>query len=132
MATTKKQKKAVEAKTPVKKVDTANAVKDQKKPETKTPVIEPKPAQENKAVDKVKKPKVVKPEMVSIFSTTYGYWRYFVKTILADGGISKFRFVKDEGSYNGKIAVPAGEVEKAKKVLADYRAKHPEEKEMWQ
>jgi hypothetical protein len=44
---------------------------------------------------------------------------------LAEGGISKFRFVKDAESYNGKIAVAAGEVEKAKKVLADYKAKHP-------
>ena len=69
--------------------------------------------------------------MVNIFSTTYGYYRYGVKTILADGGIAKFRFVKDTESYNGKIAVAAGEVEKAKKVLADYKVKHPDEKEMW-
>jgi hypothetical protein len=108
MATTKK-KKTVEAKAPVKekkKVDTA-AVKEQK-PKTEA-----------------------KPEMVNIFSTTYGYWRYFIKVILAEGGISKFRFVKDAESYNGKIAVAAEEVEKAKKVLADYKAKHPDEKEMW-
>ena len=72
-----------------------------------------------------------KIEMVNIFSTTYGYYRYWVKNILAEGGISKFRFVKDEGSYNGKIAFAAGEVDKAKKVLADYKAKHPDEREMW-
>jgi hypothetical protein len=120
MATTKK-KKTVEAKTPVKeqkKVDTA-AIKEQK------------PKKETAKTNKVEMPKPEKPEMVNIFSTTYGYYRYWVKTILTEGGIAKFRFVKDEGSYNGKIAVAAGEVEKAKKVFADYKAKHPEEKEMW-
>ncbi len=63
-------------------------------------------------------------------STTYEYYRYWLKTILAEAGIAKYRFVKDEGSYNGKVAVAAGEVDKAKKVLADYKTKHPEYKEM--
>ncbi len=122
MATTKKQKKAVEAKAPVKeqkKVETSAALKEQTKPETK-----------NSAKEQTK-PKAEKPELVNIFSTTYGYWRYFIKNILAEGGIVKFRFVKDEGSYNGKMAVAKAEAEKAKKVLAGYKAKHPDEKEMW-
>lgn len=72
-----------------------------------------------------------KPEWVNIYSTTYGYWRYWVKYILGEGGITKFRFVKDKGSYNGKIAVSKAEIDKTEKVLADYKAKHPDEKEMW-
>ena len=77
------------------------------------------------------KEEIVKVEMVNIFSTTYGYWRYFVKTILAEGGISKFRFAKDAESYNGKIAVAKDDVDKAKKVLAEYQKKNPDIKAMW-
>ena len=72
-----------------------------------------------------------KIEMINIFKTTYGYWRYWVKNILADGGVNKFRFVKDEGSYNGKIAVQKNEVDTAKKVLADFKNKNPDTVEMW-
>jgi len=72
-----------------------------------------------------------KIEMVNIFSTTYGYYRWWVKNILADGGISKFRFVKDTDSYNGQIAVAKTEVEKAKKVLAEYQKKNPDTVIMW-
>ncbi len=72
-----------------------------------------------------------KIEMVDIFSTTYGYYRYWVKNILAEGGISKFRFVKDADSYNGKLAVAKTDVDKAKKVLADYQKKNPDTVTMW-
>ena len=72
-----------------------------------------------------------KIEMINIFKTTYNYYRHWVKVILADGGLIKFRFVKDEGSYNGKIAVAKPEVDKAKKVLADYKTKNPDTVEMW-
>ena len=72
-----------------------------------------------------------KIEMVNIFSTTYGYYRYWVKNILAEGGISKFGFIKDAGSYNGKIAVAKTDVDKAKKVLAEYQKKNPDTKVMW-
>ena len=110
--------------------ETKLAVKDPKKVDTAAGK-EQKPKKETVKTDKVEMPKPDKPEMVNVFSTTYGYYRYWVKTILTEGGIAKFRFVKDEGSYNGKIAVVAGEVEKAKKVLADYKSKNPDEKEMW-
>lgn len=73
-----------------------------------------------------------KTEYVCIYSTTYGYWRYWVKHILAEGGISKFRFIKEVNSYNGKIAVAISEKEKAKVILDGYKEAHPEEKEMWQ
>ncbi len=84
---------------------------------------------ETKATAKVEK---VRVEMISIFSTTYGYWRYFVKNILAEGGISKFRFIKDADSYKGKIAVIKIEVDKAKKVLAEYQKNNPDTKSMWE
>jgi hypothetical protein len=103
-------------------------VKEQKKAEGGAAVKEQKPKKETVKPDKAEKPK---PEMVITASTTYGYWRYWVKNILNEGGIAKFKFIKDEGSYNGKVAVAAGEVDKAKKVLADYKSKHPDEKEMW-
>ena len=73
-----------------------------------------------------------KIEMVNIFSTTYGYYRYWVKNILAEGGISQFRFVKDADSYNGKIAVAKAEVDKAKKAWAEYQKKNPDTVLMWQ
>lgn len=72
-----------------------------------------------------------KVEMVNIFSTTYGYYRYWCKNILAEGGIAKFRFVKDAESYNGKIAVAKSEVDKAKRVLAEYQKKNPGTVTMW-
>jgi len=72
-----------------------------------------------------------KIEWINIFKTTYGYWRYWVKNILADGGVIKFRFVKDEGSYNGKIATAKSEVQKAKQVLTEYKTKNPDTVEMW-
>ena len=72
-----------------------------------------------------------KIEMVNIFSTTYGYYRYWIKEILSQGGISKFRFVKDTDSYNGKIAVAKPEVDKAKKVLSEYQKNNPDTVTMW-
>lgn len=119
---TKKAKKTVEAKAPVKeqkKVETVATIKEQKKPDAKNPVKE-------------QKTKAGKHEMVNIFSTTYGWYRYWVKNILAEGGISKFRFVKDADSYNGKISIAKAEVDKAKKVLADYQRRNPDIKTMWQ
>jgi len=72
-----------------------------------------------------------KIEMVNIFSTTYGYYRYWIKEILAAGGISKFRFVKDADTYNGKISVASTDIDKAKKVLAEYQKKNPDTVTMW-
>ena len=72
-----------------------------------------------------------KIEMVNIFSTTYGYYRYWVKNILAEGGVIKFRFVKDKESYNGKIAVAKLEVQKAKAALLQFQKSNPETVTMW-
>ena len=63
------------------------------------------PAVTEKKVASVKAP-VIKPtktEMVTIFKTTYGYYRYWIKNILADGGIIKYRFIKNPDSYAGKL-----------------------------
>ena len=72
-----------------------------------------------------------KAEWVNVFKTTYYFWRFWVKQILIDGKIKKYRFVKDEVGYTGKIAIDKPEVETAKKVLAEYKTKHPDTKEMW-
>lgn len=72
-----------------------------------------------------------KIEMVNIFSTTYGYYRYWIKEILAEGGILKFRFIKDADSYNGKIAIAKPEVDKAKHALSEYQKKNPDTVTMW-
>ena len=66
---------------------------------TKAPAAtEKKTAVVNAAVSKP-----AKTEMVAIFKTTYGYYRYWVKNILADGGIIKYRFIKNPDSNAGVI-----------------------------
>jgi len=74
----------------------------------------------------------VKTEMVTIFKTTYGYYRYWVKNILAGGGIIKYRFIKNPDSYAGVISVAKPEADKAKKVLAEYKKQNPETVSMWE
>ncbi len=81
-----------------------------------------------KKVAAVAAPKKI--EMINIFKTTYGYYRWY-KNILANGGVEKYRFVKEDGSYNGKIAVAKSEVEKAKKILAEYKTQNPDMVDMW-
>ena len=70
-------------------------------------------------------------EMVSIFKTTYYYLRYWIKAVLVEGKISKYRFLKDEIGYTGHIAIDKPEVEKAKKVLSDFKKKNSDTVEMW-
>lgn len=72
-----------------------------------------------------------KVEWVNLFKTTYYYWRYFIKAILIEGKIKKYRFVKDEIGYTGKIAVQKNEAINAKKVLGNYKSKHANELDMW-
>ncbi len=82
-------------------------------------------ATEKKAEVKAAVSKPAKTEMVAIFKTTYGYYRYWVKNILADGGIIKYRFIKNPDSYAGVISVAKAEADKAKKVLAEYKKQNP-------
>ena len=70
-------------------------------------------------------------DMVVLFKTTYHRYRHWIKSILGDGKISKFAFKKDEVGYTGVISVERSEVEKAKQILADYKAKNPDTVEMW-
>ena len=72
-----------------------------------------------------------KSEWIKIFKSTYYLWRFWVKEILVSGKIKKYRFIRDEIGYTGNIAVEKAEVEAAKKVLADYKTKNPDIKDMW-
>jgi 3-phosphoglycerate kinase len=73
----------------------------------------------------------LKSVLTNIYKTTYNYWRHWVKEILITGKVKKYRFVKDDGTYNGSIAVDKTEVDAAKKVLAEYKKKNPDIKDMW-
>ncbi len=82
-----------------------------------------------KKVAAVAAPKKI--EMINIFKTTYHRYRHWVRFILTEGKINKFRFVKDEVGYTGNIAIDKPEVEAAKKVLAEYRIQNKDTVEMW-
>jgi hypothetical protein len=68
---------------------------------------------------------------VNIFKTNYHRYRHWVKYILAEGKVNGFRFVKDEIGWTGKLAVDKPEVDKAKKVLAEYKTNNPDAVDMW-
>lgn len=70
-------------------------------------------------------------EWVTLFKTTYFYWRNWIKDILINGKVKKYRFIKEADTYNGYIAVSKTEKDAAKKVLADYKSKNLDTKEMW-
>ena len=72
-----------------------------------------------------------KTEWVNVFTTSYYFWRNWIKAVLIEGKIKKYRFVKDEVGYTGKIAIDKPEVDAAKKVLATYKTKNPDTIEMW-
>jgi lipopolysaccharide export LptBFGC system permease protein LptF len=74
---------------------------------TKAPAATEKKA----AVVKAPVSKPAKTEMVAIFKTTYGYYRYWVKNILADGGIIKYKFIKNPDSYAGVLSVAKADAE---------------------
>jgi hypothetical protein len=82
-----------------------------------------------KKVAAIEAPKKI--EMINIFKTTYHRYRHWIRFILTEGKINKFRFVKDEVGYTGNIAINKPEVEAAKKVLADYKTKNKNTVEMW-
>ena len=72
-----------------------------------------------------------KNEMVDLFKTTYHYYRNWVKHILTEAKINRFRFLKNETGYDGKISVRKTELDTAKKVLADYKTKNKDTVDMW-
>lgn len=71
------------------------------------------------------------PNWVKIFQTSYFRYRHWIRNLLIEGKIKKFRFVKDEVGYTGSITVDKPEVDKAKKVLQNYKDKNPDVKDMW-
>ncbi len=72
-----------------------------------------------------------KTEWVNVFKTTYHRYRHWIRFILTEGKVNKFRFVKDEIGYTGKLSVDKPEIDKAKKVLADYKTKNTGSVDMW-
>ena len=86
---------------------------------------------ENSKKKKAVENALAKNEMVDLFKTTYHYFRNWVKYILAEGKVNRFRFVKNETGYDGKISVSKSEVDTAKKVLAEYKTKNKDIADMW-
>ncbi len=85
-----------------------------------------------KSEKKVAEAAPTKKVMVNIFSSNYHRYRHWIREILGEAlAKGKFRFVKDKIGYTGKIAVEKTEVEKAKKVLADYKLKNKDTVDMW-
>ncbi|HTB52939.1 MAG TPA: hypothetical protein VK718_09220 [Ferruginibacter sp.] len=72
-----------------------------------------------------------KNEMVKLFKTSYHYYRNWVKDILIEGDVKKFRFLKDRTGWTGIITISKSEVDNAKAVLKDYRTKNTETIKLW-
>jgi hypothetical protein len=72
-----------------------------------------------------------KKEMISLYKTTYHRYRHWLRTTLIEGKVNKFSFKKDKAAYTGVLLVEKSEVEKAKKVLSEYKAKNPDTIDMW-
>lgn len=68
-------------------------------------------------------------DWTNIFKTTYFYWRWWIKDYLK--GKVKARFSKNEVGYSGHIAIQKADVDKAKKLLAEYKTKNPNTKDLW-
>jgi hypothetical protein len=88
-------------------------------------------SKKTKTASKAVKEAPKKTEWNNIYKTTYYFWRFWLKDLLIKGKIKKYRFVKDEVGYTGHIAIDKPEVEAAHKVLADYKTKNPDIKDMW-
>lgn len=69
-------------------------------------------------------------EVVEVATTTYHYWRNWVKDIARDGSVISAKFVKGEG-YNGTITVVKSEVSKLKEVFTKYQKENPGIIAMW-
>ena len=92
---------------------------------------------ENNKKEQVNKTQVKKPEqakkevktteMIVLCKTSYHYYRNWLRELLKD---AEPKFVKDEKGWKGSITVAKADVEKAKKLLADYKTKNPETKEL--
>lgn len=68
---------------------------------------------------------------VAVAKTNYHYYRNWVKDILTKGKIKKFRFKKNEDSYDGIILVDSKELVLAKNVLDKYKKENKDTVDMW-
>jgi hypothetical protein len=83
-----------------------------------------------------KKEKVViipptKREKVNLVKTSYHYYRNWIKSILSEGSVKDFKFLKDKTGWNGAIIISKEEAEKARFVLKDYKLMNPEIVDLW-
>lgn len=98
------------------------------KSKVKTAVATPKHIENKNSVAPTTITKVV---IVNLVKTSYHYFRHYVKYILIEGNISKPIFKKNETGWHGVISVSKAELEKAKKILSDYKLKNIHIKDMW-
>ena len=73
-----------------------------------------------------------KTDFVTIVKTKYGYYRYWVRAIMAEAAVMKYRFIKNPDSYDGVLAVAKEEADKARKALAAYKKENPGTVSMWE
>src|SRR6185437_1963166 len=59
---------------------------------------------------------------IELGTTTYHYWRNWLKSVVNEAGVTTAKFVKTEG-YNGKLTVSKAEAAKAKKAITEYQKK---------
>ena len=74
----------------------------------------------------------VKTDFVTIAKTKYGYYRYWVRAIMAEAAVMKYRFIKNSDSYDGVLAVAKEEADKARKALVAYTKQNPTTVSMWE
>jgi len=105
---------------------------------TKKAVVAKSPATTKKQAVEKKKAEVkatvpkVKTDFVTIVKTKYGYYRYWVRAIMAEAAVMKYRFIKNPDSYNGVLAVAKEEADKARKALGAYTKQNPTTVSMWE
>jgi hypothetical protein len=86
-----------------------------------------------KAIVAVKTPVAkAKTDFVTIVKTKYGYYRYWVRAIMAEAAVMKYRFIKNSDSYDGVLAVAKEEADKARKALVAYTKQNPTTVSMWE
>jgi len=73
----------------------------------------------------------VKKEMVTLVKTSYHYYRNWIKSILSEGAVKDFKFLKDKTGWNGTIIISKIEIEKARFVLKDFKLINPDIIELW-
>ena len=113
-----KAKKAVVAKAPA---------------STKKAVVTVKASAATKKQAVVKAPVAkVKTDFVTIVKTKYGYYRNWVRAIMAEAAVMKYRFIKNPDSYDGVLAVAEEEADKARNALAAYTKQNPDTVTMWE